>query len=42
VIFMDLCLIDCMIGGRPINLPYIMMRNLIMAHDQKQEYLPYG
>jgi len=31
-----------MIRGRSINLPHIMMRNLIMAHDQKQEYFLYG
>ena len=42
VTFMDLCLIDCMIRGRPINLSYIIIRNLIMTHDQKQKSIPYG
>ena len=31
-----------MIRGRPINLSYIIIRNLIMTHDQKQKYIPYG
>ena len=30
-----------MIKRRPINLPYIMMKNFIMTNDQKQKYLPY-
>lgn len=42
VIFMDMCLIDCMIKNRLINLPYIIIQNIIMAHDQKQKPLPYG
>ncbi|KAG5235412.1 Retrovirus-related polyprotein from transposon [Salix suchowensis] len=42
VTFMELCLIDCMIQRRPINLPYIMIRNMILAYDQKQKALPYG
>jgi len=33
--FMDLCFIDCMIMRRPINLPCIMIKNLIMANDYK-------
>ena len=42
VTFMELCLIDCMIQRRPINLPYIMIRNMILAYNQKQKALPYG
>jgi hypothetical protein len=42
VTFMNLCLIDYIIRGCQINLSYIMMRNLIMAHDQKQKSLSYG
>ena len=42
VTFMELCLIDCMIQRRPINLPYILIRNIILAYDQKQKALPYG
>jgi len=42
VIFMDMCLIDCMIKNRLINLPYIIIQNIIMAHDQKQKPLSYG
>jgi hypothetical protein len=36
VTFIDLCLIDCMIRRRTINLPYIIMKN-----DQKQKSFPY-
>ncbi|KAG5223073.1 Retrovirus-related polyprotein from transposon [Salix suchowensis] len=36
VTFMELCLIDCMIQRRPINLPYIMIRNMILAYDKKK------
>ena len=39
---MELCLIDCMIKRRPINFPYIIMKNLIMENDQKQKFLPYS
>ncbi|KAF9662218.1 hypothetical protein SADUNF_Sadunf18G0030400 [Salix dunnii] len=42
VTFMELCLIDCMIQRRPINLPYIMIRNMILAYNKKQKALPYG
>jgi hypothetical protein len=42
VTFMDICIIDYMIRSRPINISYIMMRNLIMACDQKKKSLPYG
>ena len=42
VTFMELCLIDSMIQRRPINLPYILIRNMILAYDQKQKALPYG
>lgn len=42
VIFMDMCLIHCMIKGRLINLVYIMIRNIIMAYNQKQKFFPYG
>jgi hypothetical protein len=31
VIFMDICLIDCMIRSHQINLLYIMIRNMIMT-----------
>jgi len=34
VIFIDMCLIDYMIRRRPINLPYIMIKNMFMAYDQ--------
>ena len=37
-----MCLTKCMIEGHQINLPYIMMKSLIMAHDQKQKSFPYG
>ena len=33
---------DCIIRQRPINLPYIMMKNMIMTNNQKQKSLPYG
>jgi len=36
---MNMCLIDCMIRGCCINLPYIMMNNIIMAHDKKNKNL---
>jgi hypothetical protein len=36
VTFMDLCFIDCMIRRRPINFPYIIMKNLIMENDKKK------
>jgi len=39
---MDKCMIDCMIRGRLINLLDIMMKNMILTHDQKQKSLPYG
>lgn len=42
VIFMDMCLIHCMIKGRLINPVYIMIRNIIMAYNQKQKFFPYG
>ena len=42
VTFMDMCLIHCMIRGRLINLVYIMIRNIIMAYNQKQKVFPYG
>jgi hypothetical protein len=42
VIFMDMCLIDCMIREHCINLPYIMMKNIIVAHDQKEKSLLYN
>jgi len=31
--FLDLCFSDHMIMRRPINLPYIMIKNLIMTND---------
>ena len=34
--------INCIIRQRPITLPYIMMKNMIMANNQKQKSLPYG
>ena len=37
-----MCLIECMIRVYPINLSYIMIRNIIMTHDQKQKSLSYG
>jgi hypothetical protein len=42
VSFIDLCLIDYMIRGQPINLLHIIMRNLIRAHDQKKKSLTHG
>lgn len=42
VIFMNICLIYYIIRGCHINLPYIMMNNIIMPHDQKQKSLPYS
>jgi hypothetical protein len=33
VTFIDMCLIECMIRVYPINLSYIMIRNIIMTHD---------
>jgi hypothetical protein len=42
VTFMDICLIDCKIRGCRINLLYIMIKNIIMAHDHKQIFLSYG
>jgi hypothetical protein len=39
---MDIFLIDYMISDIPINLPYIMIRNIIMTHGKKQKSLPYG
>jgi hypothetical protein len=36
VTFMAMCLIDYMIKGCPINLPEIMMKNMIMTHDKKK------
>jgi len=38
---MDKCMIDCMIRGHLINLLYIMIKNMILTHDQKQKSLPY-
>jgi hypothetical protein len=40
--FMDMFLIDYIIRGHQINLLYIMIRNMIMAHNQKQKSLSYG
>jgi len=31
-----------MIKGCQLNLPFFMMKNIIMTHDQKQKYLSYG
>jgi hypothetical protein len=42
VTFMNICLIDCNIRGCRINLLYIMIKNIIMAHDHKQIFLSYG
>jgi hypothetical protein len=42
VTFMDIYLIDYMIRGYCINLSYIMMNHVIMAHNKKQKSLPYG
>jgi hypothetical protein len=39
---MDMCLFDYMVKNRLINLPYIIIQNIIMAHNQKQKPLPYG
>ena len=37
-----MCLIDYMIKGCPINLPEIMMKNMIMTHDEKKKTFPYN
>jgi hypothetical protein len=37
VTLMNMFLIDCMIKGHQINLPYMMMKNLIMAYDKKKK-----
>jgi hypothetical protein len=39
--FMDMFLIDYIIRGHQINLLYIMIRNMIMAHNQKQKSFSY-
>jgi len=39
VTFMDTFLIDYMISDIPINLPYIMIRTMIITHGQKQKSL---
>ena len=39
VTFINLCLIDCMIRRRPVNLLYIIMKNLIMENDNNKKSL---
>jgi len=40
VTFMDTFLIDYMISDIPINLPYIMIRIMIITHGQKKNLFP--
>jgi hypothetical protein len=39
---MDIFLIDYMISDIPINLPYIMIRTMIITHGQKQKSISYS
>ena len=39
VTLMNMFLIDCMTKGHQINLPYMMMKKLIMAYDKKNKSL---